>query len=242
MNSCHRVLQLICACVFALGLAGCNQQSPQQVPAPAPPVDLPALRARADQGDPAAQAQLGRLYLKGEVVTNSYTEAAKWFLLAADKGNVDAEAALGELYEAGQGVPQDMKKALQCYRQAAEKGHAGAQYTMGFMAECGRGLPQDQVEAAKWFHKAAEQGEPLSQFDLGQRYQKGIGVQVDLVESYKWLKLAADQKQPDAIALLKEVGAKLSSTDLAEAKKRVASFEPIKPAAAGGRAEAKKQS
>lgn len=211
---------------FIVFLAACQQGSEQANP-PRPQVDVPALRAKAEQGDPVAQAQLGRLYVKGEGVTNSYSEAAKWFQRAAEKGNADAEAALGELYEAGQGVPQDMKKALECYRTAAEKGNAGAQYTMGFLMECGRGVPQNQVEAAKWFLKAAAQGEPLSQYDLGQRYEKGVGVAVDLAESFKWFKLAADQNQADAKLRLEQLRGRLSSTELAEGNRRLAAFRPV---------------
>ncbi len=222
--------RLVSSLVLVVVLGACERNASKQAPKPKPQIDLTALRAKAEQGNPEFQAQLGRLYLKGEAVTNSYTEAARWFQLAAEKGNPDAEAGLGELYEAGQGVPQDMKKALLYYRQAADKGHAGAQYTLGFMAECGRGVPQDQVEAAKWFRKAAEQGEPLSQFDLGQRYGKGIGVPVDLAESFKWLKLASDQKQPDAMALLNEVRKKMNAAETAEARKRLGAFRAEKTA------------
>jgi len=218
------MIRLVSASLLMLMLAGCQQQTSEQVPKPRPQADIAALRVEAAQGDPQSQAQLGRLYLNGEVVTNSYSEAAKWFKLAAETGNSDAEAGLGELHEAGQGVPKDMEKALQYYRKAADKGHAGAQYTLGFMAECGRGLPQNHGEAVKWFLKAAEQGEPLSQYDLGQRYEKGVGVPVDLAESYKWLKLAADQQQPDAIARLDQVRKMMSSEQTAEGKKRVAAF------------------
>jgi uncharacterized protein len=222
------MIRLVFVSLLVLVFAGCQQQTSEQTLKSRPQVDIAALQARASQGDPQSQAQLGRLYLNGEVVTNSYSEAAKWFQLAAEKGNPDAEAGLGELHEAGQGVPKDMDKALQYYRKAADKGHAGAQYTLGFMAECGRGLPQDHAEAVKWFLKAAEQGELLSQYDLGQRYEKGVGVPVDLAESYKWLKLAADQQQPDAIVRLDQVRKTMSAEQIAEGKRRVAAFQAAK--------------
>lgn len=234
MNLFPPIIRPAFALLFMLLLAGCQQQTSEPALKPRPQVDLAALQAKADQGDPQSQAQLGRLYLNGEVVTNSYSEAAKWFLLAAEKGNPDAEAGLGELHEAGQGVPKDMEKALQYYRKAADKGHAGAQYTLGFMAECGRGLPQDHAEAVKWFLKAAEQGEPLSQYDLGQRYEKGVGVPVDLAESFKWLNLAADQQQSDAITRLDQVRRGMSAEQIAEGKRRVAAFQAAKSGKAQG--------
>jgi uncharacterized protein len=221
-------VRLVSASLLVVMLGACERQTSEHASSPQPQVDLATLRTRAEQGDPQSQAQLGRLYLKGELVTNSYSEASKWFQLAAEKGNPDAEAGLGELHEAGQGVPQDMQKALQYYRKAADQGHAGAQYTLGFMAECGRGLPQDHAEAVKWFLKAAEQGEPLSQYDLGQRYEKGVGVPVDLAEAFKWLKLAADQQQTDAIVRLEQVRRVMSAEQIAEGKRRVAAFQAAK--------------
>src|SRR5437879_6550388 len=76
-----------------LAIAGCDSKPSNSVTksaAPAP-VDVAAVRAKAEAGDAEAQAKLGKLYTSGEGVTNSYKEAAKWFQLAADKGNADAE-------------------------------------------------------------------------------------------------------------------------------------------------------
>src|SRR5262249_17571412 len=83
-------------------------------------VDVVGLRSKAEAGDSQAQAQLGDLYAKGEGVTNSYSEAAKWYRLAVEKGCPEAELGLGQLYEAGQGVSKDLDRAVQLYRQAAE--------------------------------------------------------------------------------------------------------------------------
>jgi TPR repeat protein len=188
------------------------------------PVDVDAVRTKAEGGDAAAQAKLGSLYAKGQGVTNSYAQAAKWFRLAAEQGNAEAQAGLGELYEAGQGVPKDFSQALKLYRLAADKGNAGAQYTMGFLFEAGRGVPQNQAEATRWFRLAAEQGDPLSQYDLGQRYDLGVGAPVDHVEALKWLDLAAAQGQKDSAARYDQVKSKMSREEISEAKRRAASF------------------
>ncbi|MFP6745782.1 MAG: hypothetical protein VCB77_11420 [Alphaproteobacteria bacterium] len=37
-----------------------------------------------------------------------YTEAAKWYRLAAEQGNAEGQRRLGTLYAEGQGVPQDL--------------------------------------------------------------------------------------------------------------------------------------
>jgi TPR repeat protein len=189
-----------------------------------PPVDVASVRSKAESGDAKAEAQLAQLYVKGEGLTNSYVEAAKWFRRAADQGNSDGQLGLGELYEAGQGVPKDLDQAVKLYRQAAEQGNANGQYTLAFMCESGRGVRQDHVEAAKWFRRAAEQGQPLAQYDLGQRYNLGVGVAADRVEALKWLTLAAAHGQTDAADRRDRLKKELSRDQIAEAERRVAEF------------------
>ena len=193
--------------------------------APKPPsIDVAALRSKAEAGDAMAEAQLGKLYAKGEGVTNSYTVAAKWFTRAADQTNSDGLLGLGELCEAGQGVSKDLDRAVKLYRQSAELGNADGQYTLAFMYESGRGVRQSHVEAAKWYQRAAEQGLALAQYDLGQRYNLGVGVPADKVEGLKWLMLAANQGQPDAAILRDKIKKELTRAQVAEAQSRVEAF------------------
>ena len=73
----------------------------------------------AEQGDPAAQTNVGEIFEKGLGVPPDYNAAAAWYRKAADKGYSRAEINLGELYEKGLGVPKDPKQALNWYRKAA---------------------------------------------------------------------------------------------------------------------------
>jgi hypothetical protein len=85
--------------------------------APKPPVsvadvsNLEGLRKLAEQGDPAAQFAMGARYATGEEVKQDYTEAVRWFALAAEQGHVNAQAMLGAYYGVGRGVPQDFSRA-----------------------------------------------------------------------------------------------------------------------------------
>ncbi len=72
---------------------------------------MTGLRKLAEQGDPAAQFALGARYATGEDVKQDYSEAVRWFSLAADQGHILAQATLGAYYWAGRGVPPDMSKA-----------------------------------------------------------------------------------------------------------------------------------
>lgn len=63
--------------------------------------------ARAQRGDPRAEARLGLLYSTGRGLPQNFAEAAKWFYRAATHGNTDAQYELGMAYNKGQGVPRD---------------------------------------------------------------------------------------------------------------------------------------
>mgnify|MGYP006343379143 CR=1 FL=1 len=115
-------------------------------------------RKAAEQGNVAAQYNLGVCYKIGLGVQQDYAEAVKWYRKAAEQGLADAQYNLGYCYEAGQGVSQDYAEAVKWYRKAAEQGHARAQYSLGVCYVNGRGVQQDYAEAVKWFRKAAEQG------------------------------------------------------------------------------------
>ncbi len=91
------------------GLSSSEKDKPSQ--ATALPVGIDGLRQLAEQGDAAGQFALGVHYATGEDVPQDYSEAVRWFSLAAQQGHVMAQATLGAYYWAGRGVPQDMEKA-----------------------------------------------------------------------------------------------------------------------------------
>ncbi len=151
------------------------------------------IRKAADQGDAKAQYDLGRMYEEGAEVSQSYSEAAKWFRKAADQGYARAQNWLGVMYEQGKGVPQDYSEAVRWYRKAADQGEVWAQCNLALMYKNGMGVPQDYSEAVKWFRKSADQGHARAQNWLGVMYEQGKGVPQDYSEAVKWFRKAADQ-------------------------------------------------
>ena len=66
-------------------------------------------RKAAEQGDAAAQVNLGRMYANGEGVPQDGAVAVAWYCRAAEQGNASAQVSLGALYsDGGSGVPQDL--------------------------------------------------------------------------------------------------------------------------------------
>jgi TPR repeat protein len=84
-------------------------------------------RKAADQGDSAAQVEVGFLYEKGLGVTPDYKKAMKWFKKSAALNNGGAEFDLGDMYDNGLGVSKDLKQAVFWYKKSAARGNKKAQ-------------------------------------------------------------------------------------------------------------------
>jgi TPR repeat protein len=113
---------------------------------------------------------------------------------------------------------------VEWYRKAAEQEVAAAQYSLAAAYVYERGVKKDDKEALKWLSRSAENGDGLAQFALGDRYVKGVGVPVDLVEAFKWLSLAASQDVGDAKKTLDEIRVKMTSSQIADGKRRTQEF------------------
>jgi hypothetical protein len=120
-------------------------------------------RKAADQGDAAAQSDLGWLYSSGQGVETNYAEAAAWYRKSAEQGNPNGQHWLGHCYLSGRGVAKDETEAFKWLREAAENGNIAAQGDLGRLYATGRGVEQDSAEAIRWYRKAAEVGLPSAQ-------------------------------------------------------------------------------
>jgi TPR repeat protein len=78
------------AAVFAATLPPHDDSATAHPSALPPPQDIPALTAKAEAGDAEAQFQLGAAFAKGQGITNSYAEAARWYQRAVDQGHAGA--------------------------------------------------------------------------------------------------------------------------------------------------------
>ena len=83
--------------------------------------EIDELRTQAEQGDAAAQVNLGNMYANGEGVPPDDAEAMRWYRLAADQGNTSAQFNLGFMYITGEGVPQDYVQAHMWFNLAASR-------------------------------------------------------------------------------------------------------------------------
>jgi TPR repeat protein len=151
-----------------------------------------------DQGDAAAQYNLGLRYLTGDRVVKDLTKAVELFQEAADQGLADAQHVLGLCYALGDGVAKDSTKAVELFQKAADQGHEDAQCSLGLGYATGSGVATDLTKAAEWFQKAADQGHTKAQYYLGWCYAEGDGVTKDINKAVEWYKKAADHGHAEA--------------------------------------------
>ncbi len=116
------------------------------------------VKPRADQGNAAAQYNLGFMYENGQGVAQDYKAAVKWYTLAAEQGIAGAQYNIALIYDNGKGVAKDYRTAAKWYTLAAEQGSAFAQNNLGVMYEYGQGVAQDYVKAHMWYNIAAIDG------------------------------------------------------------------------------------
>ena len=121
---------------------------------------LHEMQILAEQGDAAAQYNLGIMYDNGQGVPEDDVEAVKWYTLAAKQGYASAQYNLGLMYRYGEGVPQDYAEAVKWYTLAVEQRYASAKNNLGVMYDHGRGVLQNYVLAHMWYNLAAAQLPP----------------------------------------------------------------------------------
>ncbi len=160
----------------------------------------------AKEGDPSGQTSLGKMYYKGQGVTQDYKQALAWFQKGADQGNAGSQYFLGLMYEKGHGVAQDYKQAFAWYKKSADQGKPDAQYMVGLMYEKGLGVAQDYQQAVWWYKKATQWFYYAdAHYALGNMYYKGLGVAKDYQQAKAWWqKVLAQPDRADTVEAKKQ--------------------------------------
>ena len=179
---------------------------------------------------PVSASDLGRgidAYRRGDGAA-----ALAVFEPLAERGDRNAQFMMGVLHEDGLGVAKDLGQAIAWFRRAADAGLASAQYNLGQYYENGTGVAADPSTAVGWYRRAAAQGHGKAQNNLGLFYAAGKGVAQDLVEAWVWYELASrhlpGKGHKVAAANRDRVEEAMSPADLAEAKRRAATWRPEK--------------
>ena len=124
----------------------------------------------ADEGDPDALFNIGRLYEDGLFVRQDLARAIDFYARAAERNHQIALFQLGTLAEAGTGMEQDYVQAAKYYEASAAAGWPQAMVNLGRLYAEGLGVEEDLDRAIELYRTAAEEhGLPKAQFNLAIR-------------------------------------------------------------------------
>lgn len=169
---------------------------------------LTSLQYAADQGHPAAQWKLGRMYANGDGVPQDNLRAFNYFSQIANsypdespgtpQGRIVANAfvALGQYYL--DGIPNtritaNALRAREMFAYAASYfGDAQAQYYLGRLYLEGNGAAREPRQAARWLQLAATKGHCQAQVLLGDMLFRGEDVPRQAARGLMWLTLGRD--------------------------------------------------
>jgi TPR repeat protein len=171
------------------------------------------LEYAADQGMPAAQWKLGRMYADGDGVQKNTLRAFEYFsrLTKAHGDDVpgspqarfvaNAFVSLGQYYLEGipnSSVKPDPDRARDMYWYAASYfADPDAQYNLGRLYLDRNAGARDPRQAAKWLGLAARKGQYQAQALLGAMLFKGDDLSRQAALGLFWLTLAKDGARPD---------------------------------------------
>jgi TPR repeat protein len=161
--------------------------------------EAPLQTRGAPETESETHFRLGVRYAKGEDGLQDYSEAVKWYRLAAEAGHAGAQRNLGLLFASGTGVPQDFTEAEKWLRKAAAQGQVGADFADAIISLAKRDAQRERPkEISEPLTNAPPKENPITQYQRGLQYAKGDGVIQDFTEAAKWYRLAAEAGYAEA--------------------------------------------
>ncbi|KAK6338871.1 ERAD-associated protein [Orbilia brochopaga] len=119
-----------------------------------------------------AAGYLGRMYLRGEALSQDYALARRWFARGLKYSDTISQHGMGYLYEHGlAGLDKNMEKATKLYKTAAEDDYGPAQVSIGKIF-----YQKGEFSIAnKWFELATRHGEVEAYYYLAEINNQGNG-------------------------------------------------------------------
>lgn len=138
-----------------------------------------------------AAGYLGRMFLRGEGMAQSFDIAKTWFRRGMELGDALSQYSMGIMYLKGLGVPQDPVKAAELFGAAADQDLAVAQVRLGALF-----LDQgDVLIAIKYFELAARHGHLEAFYYLAEMTHSGVGRDKSCPVAAAYYKLVAEKAE-----------------------------------------------
>lgn len=179
------------------------------------------------EGDPVAQAMLGKEYYYGGMVGQNYTKARKWLEAAAKQGHPDAACDLGCVFFLGNGVAKDTETAISWFEKASQSGSARAHLLLG---RAYNENVESLAKAVNHYDIAAKMGIHAAKFELAQLCLSGRGIPQDSIRAIDLLEQASTNRDDpqtanEAEKLLEQIKTVLTPEEMNLGKTRSRSWE-----------------
>jgi TPR repeat protein len=157
------------------------------------------MRKSAENGNGAAQRELGYRYLAGLRVKKDIATAINWFELSAANEDLDAILSLGTTHHEGKVVARDCQKALDYYLRLnalEEKNQTqikSGRYYLGILYEDKACVPKALKDAFFWNIRGANYFIPAALNNVGLSYEFGHYVSRDMSTAAGYYAAAANR-------------------------------------------------
>jgi TPR repeat protein len=165
-------------------------------------MDNSDLLVEAEEGNPQAQFEVGRMLFFGVGLRKSSSEGLSLFQKAALAGHPGAQVMLGRLYLFGINVDKNEGEAIKWLWLSAQQENAEAYYYLGACYNEGWGVGRNDEQAAACLLKSAQMGNGTAQYHLAGFYHEGIGLSANEEQAEAWCCEAALQGNEDAKEML----------------------------------------
>ncbi|PCJ95229.1 MAG: hypothetical protein COA45_12330 [Zetaproteobacteria bacterium] len=161
--------------------------------------NIKPLIAKARSGNVESQFELGKMYLDGNEISKSLSQARKWLTKAATQGNVEAAIQLGYLNLKQYSWYNSTPESFYWFTKAAQTNDKVGQFGLCQFYHDRYGF-DDSAQGRKWCHKSAAQGHVPAIHYLGRIYERGLGVEVGYKKALKFYRKAAAKGSAKSLA------------------------------------------
>lgn len=142
-----------------------------------------------------AAGYLGRMFLRGEGVAQSYEKAQIWFNRGIKSGDAGSQYGMGLMHLEGLGVPKNSIRAMEYFKASADQDYANAQVALGALY-LDQGTEDDIHVAARYFELAARYGHIEAFYYLAELINQGLGRDRSCGLATAYYKNVAEKSEP----------------------------------------------
>ncbi|KAI3532184.1 hypothetical protein CABS01_09257 [Colletotrichum abscissum] len=138
---------------------------------------------------------IGRMYLRGDGVDQSFDQAKRWFERGISHGDAQSQHGLGLMMLYGYGTPKNVAMATDLFKAAAEQDYAPSQIELGVLY-LDQGGAEDVRIANNYFELAARYGQIEAHYYLAEMVYNGVGRDKTCAMALGYYKNVAEKAEP----------------------------------------------